>query len=113
MTLDSFLESLEGLLVVLSQQAACSGSTPGPCPSGVRPAALIHFLLWLLSVRVVKYRLLKGAVSGAWPLLHFYKGLLTYFNPVKILKVHVAKTTSVCILILGLLLFWKEATCNG
>ncbi len=90
LTLDGFLESLIGLLIVLSQQAACGGSSTGPRPSGVRPAALIHLLLWLLSVWVVKYRFLKGAVPSAGPLLHLYERLLTYFHPVEILKVHVA-----------------------
>ena len=114
LTLDGFLESLVGLLVVLGQQAACGGSAPGPCPSGVRPAALIHSLLWLLSVWVVKYRFLKGAVSSTRSLLHLYERLLAYFHPVEILKVHIAETACVCILILGLLLLLgKEATSNG
>jgi len=90
LTLNVFLESLISLLVVLSQQAACGRSAPGSCTSGVRPASLIHFLMWLLSVWVVKYRLFKGAISGAGPLLHLYERLLTYFNPVEILKIHVA-----------------------
>ncbi len=113
MTLNGFLESLIGLLIVLSQQAACGGPPPGPCASGVRPAALIYFLLWLLSVWVVNYRFLKGAVPGAGPLLHLYRRFLTYFHPIEVLKIHVAKAPSVCILIFRLLLFGKEATCNG
>ena len=114
LALDGFLESLVGLLVVLGQQPACGGSAPGPCPSGVRPAALIHFLRGLLSVWVVKYRFLKGAVPCARPLLHLNERLLAYFHPVEILKVHVAEAACVCILILGLLLLLgKEATSNG
>jgi hypothetical protein len=114
LTLDGFLESLVGLLVVLGQQAACGGSAPGPCPSGVRPATLINFLLWLLCVWVVKYRFLKGAVPSARSLLHLNERLLAYFNPVKILKVHVAKASCVSILILRfLLLLGKEATCDS
>lgn len=108
------LEPLIVLKVILGEQTTSGRSTTWARPTGMRPAALI-LLLYGLLIWIMKHGLFKGAVPGAWPWLHLDQGILTHFDPIEILEVHVAHPSgsTIAAVVFLFLLFGEETTCNG
>ena len=90
MALESILEPLIVLDIVLVQQATCGGSatrTSTPC---VWSPSFFIFLHNFLIVWMKDHGLFEGTISGTRPRLNLDDWLLSNFDPIKILKVHVS-----------------------